>query len=186
LFRLQIQAARRYLFDTELKELLEECGIPLEVADPTGPAVALTVADCSVFMQGLKQVAGEDKAVPFGRDAFNNCTSIIVRSGNLPPILRAVSSADKLFLRVRDAMSAFNRKVGSNILVKWHGGAESELFDDTAQHCYGYTAAEPICETMTGFLEAAILYLSGVKVAVQETECMAKGAFSCRWHCTLA
>jgi len=101
LFRLQVQAARRYLFDTELKELLEQCGLPLEIADPAGPAIALTVADCSAFMQGLKQLAGEDKALPFGRDAFNSCTSIIVRSGNLPPVLRAVSSSSERRLSLR-------------------------------------------------------------------------------------
>ena len=186
LFRLQIETARRYLFETELKEVLELSEIPLEILQPDSGDIALTVYQIACFMQHLRVITGDVKAVAFGRDAFEGCTSLIGRTANVSPLLRAVSSADKLFLRVRDAMNGLNRQVGTNVLVKWHGGAESELFEDTGQHCYGYHHDAPICHTLTGFLEESIVYLSGVKVTLHETECMAHGALTCRWHCELA
>jgi hypothetical protein len=185
LFRLQVDAARRYLFDTELKEALEEAAIPLDVLNITGTQQPLTVAQVAIFSQVLRDITGDDKAVEYGHEAFIRCTSLIPRAANLPPVLRAVSSADKLFLRIREAMANFNRKTGQNVMVKWHGGAESDIFDDTAQACYGYIADAAICYTMTGFLEEAINNLSGVKVKLTEVECMARGAGSCRWHAAL-
>ncbi len=83
-------------------------------------------------------------------------------------------------------MATFNRQMDTNVIVKWHGGAESELFNDSAWSCYGYVSDEPICLVTTGFLEEAVAHLSGVKVVLQERECMAKGALTCRWHCALA
>jgi hypothetical protein len=186
LFRLQIETARRYLFETELKEVLEQAQVPLEILEPESSEVALDVYQIACFMQQLRVITGDVKAAAYGRDAFDNCTSLITRSGNVSPLLRAVSSADKLFLRIRDAMNGLNRQVGTNVLVKWHGGAESDLFEDTGQHCYGYHHDAPICQTLTGFLEQSIVYLSGVRVTLVETECMASGALTCRWHCVLA
>jgi hypothetical protein len=180
---LQLSTASRYLFETELKELLELAEIPRAVIESASDD-GLTVAQVSRFYQELKAICGEDKAVAFGRDAFQDCTSLIQRA-NVPALGRAVSSADKIFLRIRDAMAVFNRHTGMNVLVKWHGGAESDLFEDTAQQCYGYESDEPICHSLTGFLEEGIHYLSGVEVRMTEIECMARGALACRWHCAL-
>ncbi len=184
LFHLQLKTARRYLFDSELKDLLELAAIPRGVIEAAFESDFLTVAQVSYFFQEFKAICGETKALSFGRDAFHDCTSLIQRS-NLPALGRSVSSSDKLFLRIRDAMSGFNRHTRMNVLVKWHGGAESDLFEDSAQHCYGYVSEAPICHTLTGFLEEGIHYLSGVKVKLTEIECMARGSLACRWHCSL-
>ncbi len=187
MFRPQIDAARRYLFESELKEVLEMSGLPLTLLDPDVGDIPVTVAHVAAFVQGLKEVTGEEQARAYGRDAFKRTVPLLARgSTGLPPILRAVSAVDKLFLRIRDVMSVYNRAFDANILVKWHGGAESQLFEDTAQHCYGFTSDVPICQTMTGFLEEAINSLSGIKVTMVESDCMAKGALACRWHCELA
>ncbi|HLY26012.1 MAG TPA: hypothetical protein VKQ72_06715 [Aggregatilineales bacterium] len=184
LFRLQLVTAGRYLFESELKELLELAEIPRGAIESPSDDDGLNVAHVSRFYQELKLICGEDKAIAFGHDAFQDCTSLIPRA-NTPALARAVSSADKMFLRIRDAMSGFNRRTGMNVLVKWHGGAESDLFEDTAQQCYGYVAELPICHSLTGFLEEGIHYLSGVEVNLTEIECMARGALACRWHCAL-
>jgi hypothetical protein len=181
-----VEAARRYLFETELRELLEEAQIPEEAMNSSGDSFPLSVAQVAVFNQGLSYISGEDKAIAYGREAFQKCTAIIARGTNIPPVLRAVSSADKLFLRIRESMANFNRQMDTNVIVKWHGGAESEVFSDSAWSCYGYVSSQPICLVTTGFLEEAISHLSGVKVVMEERECMAKGALTCRWHCALA
>jgi hypothetical protein len=186
LFRPQIEAARRYLFDSELKEVLESAGLPLELLEEGEADFALTVAHVACFVQTLKTVSGAEQAEGYGRDAFKRTVPLLARGSATLPVLRAVSAVDKLFLRVRDAMSIYNRYFGANVLVKWHGGAESDLFEDTAQHCYGFVADEPICQTMSGFLEEAIHSLSSVKVVLAESECMARGGLACRWHCKLA
>src|SRR5215471_11300708 len=111
LFRLQMETARRYLFETELKEVLEKAQIPLEILEPESAEVALDAYQIACFMQQLRVITGDVKAVAYGRDAFDNCTSLITRTANVSPLLRAVSSADKLFLRVRDAMNGLNRQV---------------------------------------------------------------------------
>src|SRR5258708_28132726 len=138
LFRLQIETARRYLFETELKEVLELSEIPLEILQPDSGDIALTVYQIACFMQHLRVITGDVKAVAFGRDAFEGCTSLIGRTANVSPLLRAVSSADKLFLRVRDAMNGLNRQGGTNVLVKGPGGAEAGLFGGKGQPCYRY------------------------------------------------
>jgi hypothetical protein len=186
LFRPQIEAAKRYLFESELKEVLELSNMPPGLMDSDSYDFALTVAHVACFVQNLKTVAGDDKGVGYGRDAFKQTAPLFARGTATLPVLRAVSAVDKLFLRIRDAMSIYNRHFAANVLVKWHGGAQSDLFEDTAQHCYGFVADEPICQTMTGFLQEAIGSLSGVKVTLEEVECMARGALACRWHCSLA
>src|SRR5579871_1330580 len=50
LFRLQIDTARRYLFETELKEILEQAQIPLQILEPEGGEVALDVYQIACFM----------------------------------------------------------------------------------------------------------------------------------------
>ncbi len=188
-FRALLETAQRYLFESELKEVLQDCQIPADVLKPTSPDLHLTVAEIAGFVQGLKTFMGDDKGIPYGRDAFHKAAALVNRGApNVAPALRAVSSQDKQFLRIRDAMSGFNRYFGANVLVKWHGGIDSDLFEDTGQHCYGFTAdsEEMICQTLTGFLEEAIVSMSGVKVVLTEAECMARGALACRWHCALA
>ncbi len=185
MFRPQIEAAKRYLFESELKEVMEMSGLPLELLEEDSD-FALTVAHLASFVQNLKTFAGDDKGADYGRDAFKQAAPLFARGTGTLPVLRAVSAADKLFLRIRDAMSVYNRQFNADVLVKWHGGAQCELFEDCAQHCYGYVADEPICQTMTGFLQEAISSLSGVKVTLAESECMARGALACRWHCALA
>jgi hypothetical protein len=185
MFRPQIEAAKRYLFESELKEVMEQSGLPVELIDSDSD-FRLTVAHIACFVQNLKTFAGEDKGEGYGRDAFKKTAPLFVRGTGTMQVLRAVSAADKVFLRIRDAMSVYNRQFGANVIVKWHGGAQCDLFEDCAQHCYGFVADEPICQTMTGFLMEGISSLSGVKVNLTEAECMARGALACRWHCTLA
>ncbi len=184
LFRAQLDAAARFLFEGEIKEALAAASIPLDVlsgaADP-----GLSVAHISDFMQEVKQVIGPEKALQFGHEAFHKTAPLIAKPA-LPPLSRAVSSSDKLFLRVRESMSGLNRQSGSNFMVKWHGGAESDIFEDTAQHCYGYKCSGLSCETLTGFLQEAIIELAGIQMTITESECMATGALACRWHCQLA
>ncbi len=180
LFRLQVEAAQRYLFGSELKEVLETAGLPTNLLTTPQPFV-INVAQVACFMQELKKIAGDDKAVDYGREAFQKAAAIFPRtaSGNM---LRSVSATDRAFLRIRDAMAGLSRQSGANMLVKWHGGKECDLFEDTGQHCYGFTCDDLVCQTMTGFLEEAITILSGVKIALTECDCMAKGALACRWH----
>jgi hypothetical protein len=185
MFRPQIEAAKRYLFESELKEVMEQSGLPLELLEPASD-FRLTVAHLAAFVQNLKTVAGDDKGEDYGRDAFKRTATLFARGSGTLPVLRAVSAQDRLFLRIRDAMSVYNRQFDANVIVKWHGGAQCELFEDCAQHCYGFVSDEPICQTMSGFLEEAIVSLSGVKVTLSESECMARGALACRWHCALA
>ncbi len=184
IFRLQVEAARRYLFDSELQELLDGAGVPPDFMESN--VTGLTVAHVAYFMQGLMSVAGAEKALAYGRDSFGKTMSGFTRStATLAPILRGPASPDKAFLRIRDVMSDLNRRIGANVLTKWHGGAGCDLFEDTGYHCYGFTADGAICHTITGFLEEAIMALANVKVKLNETECMARGALACRWHCDL-
>src|SRR5258708_329480 len=185
LFRVQMDAARRYLFDGELKELLEASQIPLKILESGVEPVGITVQHYAAFAQGLREICDDDKALSYGHDAFNRCATLMQRPGAGSPLLRAVSSADKLFLKIKDSLVTFNRYIGTDVIAKWHGGAECDMFDDTAQACYGYTSDEPICMTMSGFLEAGSQTIAGVKIKATEVECMAKGAPTCRWHCTL-
>lgn len=185
LFRLEVDAARRFLFEPELKEVLDVASLSHDLMNPTGSYIAISVAQVSTFMQELKAIVGEDKAYSYGQEAFLKVAPLIPKPNPMSPMWRAVSSIDKLFLRIRDSMAGFNRQIGASVLVKWHGGHESDLFEDTAQHCYGYTWDAPACQTQTGFLQAAIGYLSGIQVELTETECMATGALTCRWKCIL-
>jgi hypothetical protein len=187
MFRPLLETAQRYLFENELKEVLQDCGLPLDVLNPSVNDFSLTVAHVACFVQGLKEFTGDEKAIPYGRDAFRRAAPLFPRGVvGVTSTLRSVSANDKLFLRIRDAMSSYNRQFGANVMVKWHGGAESDLFEDTGQHCYGFSSDQMICQTLTGFLEEAIAELSGVKVALAERDCMARGALACRWHCALA
>src|SRR5690349_17287262 len=79
IFRLEVEAARRYLFETELKELLEEAQIPDEAMNPGGDPFALSVAQVAVFNQGLRSISGDDRAIAYGREAFQKATAIIAR-----------------------------------------------------------------------------------------------------------
>jgi hypothetical protein len=187
LFRLQLSAARRYLFDGELKEVMDAASLSPDFLNPIGADLPLTVAQVSIFVQGIKGITGDDRALEYGREAFTKVVSLIPRGQNYSNIglLRTISDKNKLFLRIRESMFSFNKQVGSNVLVKWHGGEESELFEDTGQHCYGYKFGAPCCHTLTGFLESAILHMSGLKVELIERECMATGGLACRWHCHL-
>ncbi len=180
LFRPQVEAAQRYLFGSELKEVLEAAGLPANLLTAR-QSITLDVSQIACFMQELKKIAGEDKAPAYGREAFKKVGALLARTMTAN-VLRAVSPPDKAFLRVRDAMFGFSRQSGANIIVKWHGGKECDLFEDTGQHCYGYASDDFVCQTMTGFLQEAIVSLSGVKIALTECDCMAKGALACRWH----
>jgi len=184
LFRQQLQVANSYLFEGERREALLAANIPLDVltglSDP-----AINVAQIAVFVQELRMLIGQPKALQFGHDAFLGMASLLSKP-SLSPLVRAVSDSDKLFLRVREAASALNRQTGSNFIVKWHGGAEADIFEDSGQHCYGYTGGDLACATLTGYLCEAAVYLSGVKMDVVESECMVNGALACRWHCKLA
>jgi hypothetical protein len=184
MFRLLLDAAARYLFEGERREALLTAQIPLDVLTGTGDP-ALNVAHVAVFMQELAVITGPEKAVAFGRDAFTKMTSLVSRP-TLTPTQRAVSSSDKLFLRVREAAATLNRLTGSDFIVKWHGGAEADIFEDSGQHCYGYTGDQPACATLTGYVDEAAAYLAGVKMQIIESECMVTGALACRWHCKLA
>src|SRR5215510_5813534 len=185
LFRLQVDAAKRYLFEPELIEVLNAASLSHDLMNATGSYIAISVAQVSIFMQELKAIVGEDKAHDYGRESFMRVAPLIPTPNPISPMSRAVSSIDKLFLRIRDSMAGFNRQIGASVLVKWHGGQESDLFEDTAQHCYGYSWDTPACQTQTGFLQSAIGYLSGIQVELTETECMATGALTCRWKCVL-
>ncbi len=183
MFRLQLLAAARYLFEGELREALTLANIPLD-ALTNGSDPALNVAQVAAFMQELKEIVGDEKALQFGREAFLKVAPSLSRP-TLPPVNRAVSSSDKLFLRIRESFAALNRQCGSNFLVKWHGGAECDIFEDSGQHCYGYAGQSMACQTLTGYLQEASGYLSNVKMTVVESECMVTGALACRWHCNL-
>jgi len=187
LLRLQLHAAQRYLFDGELKEIMEAASLPLDLLNTSASDIPVTVAQLAIFAQGLRAVTGDARARDYGREAFMKASPLIPRppTSAVNPMARAVSDKDKLFLRIRDVMHSFNRPSGANVIVKWHGGSESELFEDTGQHCYGFRADEPCCQTLTGFLEAAVEHLSGIHVELVERECMATGALACRWHCKL-
>ena len=185
MFRLQVEAAKRYLFESELKEILEAADLPPNLLDTGNNEARLNVAQMACFFQGMRAVIGDTKAVEYGQDAFKRLMPVLSRT-TTSNLLRPVSSVDKQFLRIRDAISGYNQRVGANFLVKWHGGAECDLFEDTGQHCYGFTSDELICPTMIGFLQQAIGGLSGIKVLLDESECMATGALACRWHCRLA
>ncbi|GEM_PF-1098454 len=184
-FRAQLDTAGRYLFEGELKEALGTAGIPLAVLSTAPYDFPLTVAHVANFMQELKQIIGPEKALSFGGESFLKVSTLLVKPA-LPPLPRGVSSSDKLFLRVRESIAMLNRQSASNFIVKWHGGAESDIFEDTAQHCYGYSAHKVSCETLTGFLQEAIHSLAGVQMIITESECMTLGALACRWHCRLA
>jgi hypothetical protein len=185
IFRLQVDAARRYLFEGELKEALTKASIPLDVLTGAGEPV-INVAQVSEFTQELREMVGDEQAQRYGREAFQHVSPLLPRASGSTSAGRSVSSSDKLFLKVRDAMAVLNKTIGANFIVKWHGGAEADIFEDTALHCYGYTGKGLACCSMTGFLEESIIYLSGVKMTIAESECMANGALSCRWHCRLA
>ena len=184
LFRLQLDAAKRYLFEGEIKDILTSAMIPLDVLTLASDPV-LNVSQIACFMQELREVIGSEKAVQFGHEAFTRSATALSRLA-LPSVPRSVSSEDKLFLRVREAMAGLNRQCGSNLIVKWHGGAEADIFEDTGQHCYGFVAKEVVCQTMTGYLQESIQVLAGVRMNLLESECMVTGSLACRWHCTLA
>lgn len=184
MFRLQLEAAARYLFEGERREALLAAGIPLDVlTGASDPAV--NVAQISMFMQALVALTGPEKATAFGREAFHKMAALIPRP-TLTPAQRAVSSSDKLFLRVREAAATLNRLTSSNFIVKWHGGAEADIFEDSGQHCYGYVGDQLACATLTGYLDEAAAHLASVKMQIIESECMVTGALACRWHCKLA
>ncbi|MHB8630071.1 MAG: hypothetical protein ACYDBJ_27990 [Aggregatilineales bacterium] len=184
MFRLQLEAAARYLFEGERREALLAAQIPLDVLTGTGDP-ALNVAQIAVFMQALTALIGPDKATDFGHEAFQKMTTLVPRP-TLTPAQRSVSSSDKLFLRVREAAATLNRLTSSNFIVKWHGGAEADIFEDTGQHCYGYAGDQLACATLTGYLYEAAAHLASVKMQIIESECMVTGALACRWHCKLA
>ncbi|MEP7287790.1 MAG: hypothetical protein ABI947_18705 [Chloroflexota bacterium] len=184
LFRLQVEAVQRYLYETELKEILTEAAIPLDVLNVASRRVMLTVAHSAVFMQALQEIIDDDKAVDYGHEAFIRCASMIPRSANIPFIQRTLSSGDRQNNRIRESLAGFNHETGMNVSLKWRDSGEFDLLDDAAQHCYGYIASTPICHIMTGYLEESIFYLLGAKVALAETNCMALGAATCCWHGT--
>lgn len=185
LFRLEVEATRRYMFEGEIKDALTQASIPLDVLTGAGEPV-VNNAQVAHFMQQLREVVGDDeKTALYGREAFQKVSPLMPRlsGGNNS---RSVSSSDKLFLRVREAIAVINKQYSCNYIIKWHGGAEADIFEDTGRHCYGYAGGGLACATITGFLEEGILYLSGIRMAVIESECMANGALACRWHCRLA
>jgi hypothetical protein len=183
LLRPRVQVAQRYLFETELKEILAEAKLPLELLSDAPLSGTITYVQNAIFMQELRKVIGTTKVVAFGREVFDKLSGQIARPPNLPRLKTGISLDDKIFLRVREACSIVTRELGFNVFAKWHGGAECNLFEDTAPHCFGYTSDSPVCDTLTGLLEQAILYYGGVKVTLKEVECMAMGALACRWHC---
>src|SRR5437762_6331680 len=84
MFRPQIEAAKRYLFESELKEVMDQSGLPLELID-SDTDFNLTVAHLACFVQNLKAVAGADKGEDFGRDAFKKTAPLFARgTGTLP------------------------------------------------------------------------------------------------------
>src|SRR5258706_11097251 len=73
LFRPQVEAAKRYLFESELKEVLKAAGLPPEIASNPAHSFTMTVVQLACFVQGLKEYTGEEKAFEYGRDAFKKC-----------------------------------------------------------------------------------------------------------------
>jgi hypothetical protein len=185
LFRLQLSAARHYLFDGELKEVMDVASLPSDLLNPTGPEARLSVAQIAIFIQTFKSITGEDRAVEYGREAFTKAAPLMARGSNGNPLLRAASDKNKLAARIRDGMTGFNKQCGANVTVKLVGDEDPEIFEDTGQHCYGFRAGTPCCQTFSGFLEAAIGHLVGIRIELTERECMATGAVACRWHCRL-
>lgn len=184
MFRAHIETARRYLFESELEEIIAAASLPAELLTTQNTEIALNTLQLACFVQGIRAIIGDEKARAYGREAFVQVAGLVPRSTPAPQ-LRAMSSVDRQFLRVRDAMAELSRQVNANIIIKWHGGAEADIFEDTGLHCYGYVGETQVCHTMSGFLEEAISYLSGAKVRLSETECMAMGSLTCRWHCFL-
>jgi len=181
MFRLQFEAAGRYLYESERREALLAAQIPPEALSGSAE-LTINVSHVAIFVQELTVLCGSDKARTFGREAFQKNVSLVPRPALTTP-QRAVSESDRLFLRVREAAATLNRLTGSNFMVKWHGGAEADIFEDTGQHCYGYICDQLACVALTGYLSEAVAYLAGVKMQIVESECMALGALACRWHC---
>ncbi len=185
LFRLQVEAAQRYLFETELKEALEAIGLIFaEVIQPNWTGQLVHVGQVARFMQGLRAIVQDEKARTYGTEALRKSMPALPRPSGAQE-RRRVSSADKTFLRIREVMAMLNAEAGASYLVKWHGGADCDVFEDSGQHCYGYLSESPACHTMTGYLEEAIRQFAGLQVRIEETECMALGGLACRWHCHL-
>lgn len=169
---IHIQAAKRYLFETELKEALTQSEMS---------ANRRNVAGYSLFIQGIRDTVGVDKLKGYGRECFTKTTPFINRPSS--QFLRAaVSNDDKIFVKIRDGMLGISKLIGVELIAKWHGGAQVDVFCDAGINCYGYTATMPICDVMTGFLEEAVHYYTGLNMHFQEVECMSQGAASCRWH----
>jgi len=167
-----INAAKRYLFEGELKSALTDSGL---VRDRPN------VAAYSLFVQSMRDTIGEDKLGDYGHETFAKLTSFINKPSS--QFLRAaVSSEDKIFVKIRDGMLGISHFTGVEFIAKWHGGAQTELFCDAGLNCYGYSASMPICDVMTGFLEEAVYYFTSHRMRYKEVECMAQGAMSCRWH----
>ncbi len=95
LFRQQLEAANRYLFDGERREALLAANIPLNVLSGVGDP-AVNVAQIAVFMQQLRVLIGQSKSIQFGHEAFTRVASQIPKP-SLSPLPRAVSSFDKFF-----------------------------------------------------------------------------------------
>ena len=95
LFRQQLEAANRYLFDDERHEALLAANIPLHVLCGVGDP-ALNVAQITAFMQQLRVLIRQSKSIQFGHEAFTSMASQIPKP-SLSPLPRAVSSFDKFF-----------------------------------------------------------------------------------------
>src|SRR5260221_1166039 len=85
LFRFQVDAAKRYLFEPELKEVLEAAGLSPDLMNPTGSYIAISVAQVSVFMQELKTIVGEDKAYTYGKESFMKMAALIPKPSPISP-----------------------------------------------------------------------------------------------------
>ena len=91
-----------------MRDLLVDAGIPLDVLTH-GSDPALNVGQIAGFMQATRELVGSEKAFSFGHEAFVKVLPTLTRP-SLPPLARTVSTSDKLFLRMREAMAVINRQ----------------------------------------------------------------------------
>src|SRR5262245_56462977 len=86
LFRLQVDAAKRYLFEPELKEVLDAASLSHDLMNPTGSYIAISVGQVSIFMQELKTIIGDDTAYIYGQESFIKVASLIPKPNPISPM----------------------------------------------------------------------------------------------------
>jgi predicted hydrocarbon binding protein len=189
-----LAATREVLGLKQLDASLNQAGLERLVGQtlPDNQAPVMNVEEFARFMDTVAASvsnprAGRQLLRRIGRAWFDGVLRGQPLLFNLARPMLSIMSLERRIRFVLEAwVTALTRaNPGSEAWLE-EAGVGIAYIEHTCPVCFAREEEQPICHLTQGALEAAVLWATGKKRAVTETECRALGADSCRFVIDLA